>query len=109
MRAADERVDCVLTRQSLGAGFIAEQSGAASDAFDTALGQLRDKYAAKAQEEAEKAKQAQLQAEIERVQAEEQTARAESAKKKADAEVAAANQPAEAPASEVRTESMEDG
>ena len=58
MRAADERVDCVLTRQSLGAGFIAEQSGAASDAFDTALGQLRDKYAAKAQEDAKRSAEA---------------------------------------------------
>ncbi len=46
-----------MKRQSLGAGFVAEQSGAASEAFDTALDQLRDKYEKKAQDDARRAEE----------------------------------------------------
>jgi hypothetical protein len=51
----------------LGAGFVAENSGAASDAFDGALDQLREKYAKKAErEEQAKAEAARAAAAVEK-------------------------------------------
>ncbi len=53
-----------MTGQSLGAGFVAEQSGAASEAFDTALDQLRDKYEKKAVDDARRAEEARRSAAV---------------------------------------------